>query len=236
MAGLALPWALLCLVLSRRAPERLLSPLVPAVDLLVLLALELAVPDTYGAVRITALFLIAAHAVFQGERRGMLIAALGSAVLVLASALRGDSPLPGNVHAFYETVFVIASVATGLVVGSLRTAESASRLRARRLSRRTIQAEAQVRRRVAATIHDGPVQELIGLDMILGVGPQGRRRGPRRRRRRPARRGARARPSATSRSCATSSSTSARSPSRSSPSRPPSRTACRSGSAATASR
>jgi signal transduction histidine kinase len=168
VAGLALPWALLCLLLSRGAPERLLSPLVPAVDLLVLLALELAVPDTYGAVRITAVFLIAAHAVFQGERRGMLIAALGSAVLVLASALRGDSPLPGNVHAFYETVFVIASVATGLVVGSLRTAESTSRLRARRLSRRTIQAEAQVRRRVAATIHDGPVQELIGLDMILG--------------------------------------------------------------------
>jgi two-component system NarL family sensor kinase len=52
-------------------------------------------------------------------------------------------------------------------VGSLRTAESASRLRARDLSRRTIQAENQVRRRVAEAIHDGPVQELIGLDMIL---------------------------------------------------------------------
>ena len=168
VAGLALPWALLCLLMARRAPERLLSPLVPVVDLLVLLALELAVPDTYGAVRVTALFLIAAHAHFQGERRGVMIAALGSTGLVLASALRDDSPLPGNVHAFYETVFVIASVATGLVVGSLRTAESTSRLRARRLSRRTIQAEAQVRRRVAATIHDGPVQELIGLDMILG--------------------------------------------------------------------
>ena len=168
VAGLALPWALLCLLLSRRAPERLLSPVVPAVDLLVLLAIELVVPDTYGAVRVTALFLIAAHAHFQGERRGVMIAALGSAVLVLASALRGDSPLPSDVHAFYETVFVIASIATGLVVGSLRTAESASRMRARSLSRRTIQAEAQVRRRVAATIHDGPVQELIGLDMMLG--------------------------------------------------------------------
>ena len=168
VAGLALPWALLCLLMSRRAPERLLSPLVPVVDLLVLLALELAVPDTYGAVRVTALFLIAAHAHFQGERRGVMIAALGSTGLVLASALRDDSPLPGNVHAFYETVFVIASIATGMVVGSLRTAESASRLRARSLSRRTIQAEAQVRRRVAETIHDGPVQELIGLDMILG--------------------------------------------------------------------
>jgi signal transduction histidine kinase len=168
VAGLALPWALLCLVMSRRAPERVLSPLVPAADLLVLLVLELAVPDTYGAVRVTALFLIAAHAHFQGERRGVIIATLGSITLVVASALRDDSPLPGDVHAFYETVFVIASIATGLVVGSLRTAESASRLRARSVSRRTIQAEAQVRRRVAASIHDGPVQELIGLDMILG--------------------------------------------------------------------
>jgi signal transduction histidine kinase len=168
VAGVAVPWALFCLVLSRRGPERLLTPLVPAVDLLVLLALELAVPDTYGAVRVTALFLIAAHAHFQGERRGVMIAGLGSGALVLGSAIRGDSPLPSDVHAFYETVFVIASIATALVVGSLRTAESASRLRARGVSRRTIRAEAEVRRRVAATIHDGPVQELIGLDMILG--------------------------------------------------------------------
>ena len=53
------------------------------------------------------------------------------------------------------------------MVGRLRTSESASRLRARSLSRRTIQAEAQLRRRFAEALHDGPVQELIGLDMIL---------------------------------------------------------------------
>jgi signal transduction histidine kinase len=167
VGGIGVPWAALCLVLARREPERLLSPVVPAVDLLVLLTLELVVPETYGAVRATALFLIAAHAHFQGERRGVMVALLGSGALVIASALRGDTPVPGDVHAFYETVFVLSSIATGLVVGSLRTAESASRLRARSLSRRTIQAEAEVRRRVAATIHDGPVQELIGLDMML---------------------------------------------------------------------
>jgi two-component system NarL family sensor kinase len=55
------------------------------------------------------------------------------------------------------------------VVGLLRTSESASRLRARGLSRRTMQAESEVRRRVADSIHDGPVQELIGLDMILSA-------------------------------------------------------------------
>jgi signal transduction histidine kinase len=167
VGGLGVPWAAWCLLLARRAPERLLSPLVPAGDLLVLLVLELVAPESYGAVRFTALFLFAAHAHFQGERRGVMVALLGSVGLVTATALRGDYPLPSDLHAFYETVFVIGSIATALVVGTLRTAESASRLRARRLSRRTIQAEAEIRRRVSETLHDGPVQELIGLDMML---------------------------------------------------------------------
>jgi signal transduction histidine kinase len=168
IGGLGVPWAVLCVLTARREPERLLSPVVPAVDLVILLALELVAPDTYGAVRAAALFLIAAHAHFQGETRGTMIALVGSAALVSASAVRGDSPLPGDLHAFYETVFVLSALATGVVVGTLRTAESASRLRARSLSRRTIQAEAEGRRRVAEALHDGPVQELIGLDMMLG--------------------------------------------------------------------
>src|SRR5919198_674388 len=61
---------------------------------------------------------------------------------------------------------------TGALVGRLRTTESASRLRARSLSRRTIQAETEVRRKVAEAIHDGPVQDLIGLDMILSAAHQ----------------------------------------------------------------
>ena len=64
---------------------------------------------------------------------------------------------------------MLSSLATAVVVGLLRTSESASRLRARGLSRRTMQAESEVRRRVAESIHDGPVQELIGLDMILSA-------------------------------------------------------------------
>jgi signal transduction histidine kinase len=95
------------------------------------------------------------------------IALLGSTALVAATAIRGDSPVPSDVRVLYETVFIVSALATGVVIGRLRTAESASRLRARGLSRRTIQLEAEVRRRVAETIHDGPVQELIGLDMIL---------------------------------------------------------------------
>jgi signal transduction histidine kinase len=167
IGGLGLPWAVACVVLARRDPGRLLSPWVPVGDLTILLIFELVAPDTYGAVRAAALFLIAAHAHFQGEPRGVTIALLGSTALVAATAIRDDSPVPSDVRVLYETVFIVSALATGVVIGRLRTAESASRLRARGLSRRTIQLEAEVRRRVAETIHDGPVQELIGLDMIL---------------------------------------------------------------------
>jgi two-component system NarL family sensor kinase len=168
LGGVALPWALALLVLTRRNPELAFGPLVAAGDMVVLLVLDVVVPEAYGATRSAALFLIAAHAHLQGERRGLAMALVAAIALVAATALRGDAPLGGDELAFFETVFVLSAAAIGLVVGNLRTAESTSRLRARRLSRRTIQAEAAVRRRVAEAIHDGPVQELIGLDMILG--------------------------------------------------------------------
>ena len=167
--GLFVLWSAGLLAMARRHPDRALHPLVPAVDFGLLLALELLVPEALGGVRIAALFLIAAHAHFQGERRGVIIAVAGSVSLVLGSTIRGDAPVESDVLGFYEAVFLLASLATALVVGILRTSESASRLRARELSRRTMQADSQVRRRVADSIHDGPVQELIGLDMILSA-------------------------------------------------------------------
>jgi signal transduction histidine kinase len=169
VGGVLVPWSVAVLLLTRRKPDAALSLIVPAVDFLLLALLEVAVPETLGAVRVAALFLIAAHAHFQGERRGLAVAAGGSALLVITTQVRGDEPVGGDVLGLYETVFVISSLATALVVGTLRTAESASRMRARGLSRRTIQAESEVRRRVAEAIHDGPVQELIGLDMILSA-------------------------------------------------------------------
>jgi signal transduction histidine kinase len=169
LGGLLLPWCVAVLLLARRNPEAALSPFVPVVDFVLLAVLEAVVPETLGAVRVAALFLVASHAHFQGERRGLAVAAGGSALLVITTQVRGDEPLADNVLAFYEAVFVVSALATALVVGTLRTAESASRMRARGLSRRTIQAEGEVRRRVADAIHDGPVQELIGLDMILSA-------------------------------------------------------------------
>jgi signal transduction histidine kinase len=162
-------WSVAILVATRRKPDRAFHPAVPAVDFTLLLVLELAAPDTLGAVRLAALFLIAAHAHFQGERGGLVIAAVASTGLVIGSAIRGDAPVDSDVLGFYEAVFILSSLATAVVVGLLRTSESASRLRARELSRRTMQAESEVRRRVAESIHDGPVQELIGLDMILSA-------------------------------------------------------------------
>ncbi len=162
-------WSAALLAAARRQPDRALHPLVPAVDFALLLALELAAPDTLGGVRLAALFMIAAHAHFQGERRGLIIAAAGATALIVGSAIRGDAPVDSDVLGFYEAVFLLSSLATSVVVGLLRTSESASRLRARGLSRRTMQAESEVRRRVAESIHDGPVQELIGLDMILSA-------------------------------------------------------------------
>jgi signal transduction histidine kinase len=167
--GVFVLWSAGVFVVARKHADLALLPLVPAVDFALLLILELVAPDTLGGVRLAALFLIAAHSHFQGERRGLIIAAVGSVALIVGSALRGDAPVDSDVLAFYEAVFLLSALATSVVVGLLRTTESTSRLRARGLSRRTMQAESEVRRRVAESIHDGPVQELIGLDMILSA-------------------------------------------------------------------
>jgi two-component system NarL family sensor kinase len=167
IAAIAIPWAGLMVFVSLRDPRRGLSPLVAAGDLTVLLAVELLAPEAYGGVRFAALFLTATHAHFQGERRGLAVGAIGAGSLVTATALSGDAPVGGDVLAFYETAFVVCSLAAAVVVGRLRTSESASRLRARTLTRRTLQTESETRRRVAEAIHDGPVQELIGLEMML---------------------------------------------------------------------
>ena len=169
VGGVMLPWSAAVVMLARRRPEFPLWAVVPLVDFAVLAGLELVAPDTYAAVRFAALFLIAVHAHFQGERRGLALAAAGVAILVVSSAIRHGGPAVGEELAFYETVFALAACATAFMVGRLRTTESASRLRARGVSRRTIQAENEVRRRVAESIHDGPVQELIGLDMVLSA-------------------------------------------------------------------
>ncbi|HEY1597798.1 MAG TPA: sensor histidine kinase [Thermoleophilaceae bacterium] len=168
VAALALPWALANLFLAQSRPDLALSPLIPAGDLAVLAAAELVTPETYGVVRFLAIFLIAAHAQFQGQVRGLVIAFANCAVLVPIAVARG-APVNGDILTFYETLFVVCAFATALTSSSIRTAETTGRLRAREVSRHMIETESEIRRRVAESIHDGPVQELVSLDMILSA-------------------------------------------------------------------
>jgi signal transduction histidine kinase len=166
IGAVALPWALAIAAVARTAPLKALSPLVAVGDLVLLAVIELAVPETYAGIRFVAIFLVAAHAHFQGPERGVALALLAVALLTPLVAL-DETPLSGGRLLFSECLFGVATLAAGLFMGRLRTAESTGRLRARELSRRTIETEARVRRRLAESIHDGPVQELVSLDMML---------------------------------------------------------------------
>lgn len=170
------PWAIAVLVIARRAPSLALHPLVAMGDFVVLVTVEAMVPETYGAVRFVALFLVAAHAHFQGERVGLAIAGIGAGALVVTGALTED-PLPGDLLEFYELLFAVSALGMAVIIGGLRTVESAGRIRARELTRRTFAAEDAVRRRLAESIHDGPVQELVSLEMILTAARRAADRG-----------------------------------------------------------
>lgn len=171
LGAAVVPWSLVVLWLTRRNPETGLSPLVAAGDFAVLGAIQAAEPETYGAVHFAALFLVAAHAHFQGERGGLLVALVAAAVLVPIS-LATDAPIEGGALHLYEALFTVAALSTGIVVGSLRTAESSGRLRARALSRRALGTEAALRRHLAEAIHDGPIQELSSAEMMLASAEQ----------------------------------------------------------------
>jgi signal transduction histidine kinase len=172
----AIPWSVAVLVLARRDPARALTPWIAVGDLAVICALQAVMPNAYAATHFVALLFIGAHAHFQGARRGVLIAAGGATALIAVTAA-SNPPIESDELAFYETVFAVACLATAAVIGELRGIETAGRLRARELSRRTIAGEDEVRRHVADFIHDGPVQELIGLDLILQGATRAAERG-----------------------------------------------------------
>jgi signal transduction histidine kinase len=172
----ALPWAAGLLVVAQRNPNNALTPFIACGDLAVLAVVEAVVPEMYAPTHFLALLFIGAHAHFQGPRRGVLIAAGGAGTLIAVAAAR-DVPVPNDELAVYETVFAVACLAIAAVIGELRGIETAGRLRARELSRRTIVVEDEVRRHVSDFIHDGPVQELIGLDLILQGAERATERG-----------------------------------------------------------
>jgi signal transduction histidine kinase len=168
VAGVGLPWGIAMLLLAQRRPDLALNPLVAVGDIVALGIWEIVAPDTYGVIRVVAIFFIAAHAMFQGQIRSLLIAALACVVLIPISVVRG-APVEGAMLTVYETMFAVAAFATALMSSSLRATETTGRLRARQVSRHMIETESEIRRRVAESIHDGPVQELVSLDMILSA-------------------------------------------------------------------
>src|SRR3954463_4306549 len=176
LAFLAIPWAATIFIVAQANPIRALTPFVACTDMVVIAAIQASMPNAYGATHFVALVFIGAHAHFQGPRRGIAIAAFGAVVMISATAAR-HGPLQSDEVAFYETVFAVACIATAAVIGELRGIETAGRLRAQELSRRTIVGEDEVRRHVADFIHDGPVQELIGLDLILQGATRATERG-----------------------------------------------------------
>ncbi len=174
--GLALPWAVAMLYVANRWPEIALQPFVPVVDLAVIALAELAVPQAYAPARFVALFFVAAHAQFQGQRGGLMVAATACVLLVPITALT-SGPVQGELLAFYEALFVVCVFSAAITAGNIRTSETAGRLRAREVSRRTIETEGEIRRRLAESLHDGPIQELVSLDMMLAALPGAIERG-----------------------------------------------------------
>ena len=177
LAAAALPWAVMALAATRRNPRFALNPLVALVDLAVLGGVQVAEPEAYAGVRFVALFFVATHAYFLGEMRGLVVAAAAVVALVPAAALLHGIPIHGGMLPYYEVLFAVSALSCGLLVGRFRTGESAARLRAQDLSRRAMEAESHMRRRIAESIHDGPVQELVSLDLTLAAVEQAAARG-----------------------------------------------------------
>ena len=166
LAAVVLPWTIVVFLVTRNSPQAGLSMVVAVGDFVVLGILQGVEPELYAPVHFAALFLVAAHAHFQGADRSLVIGALPAVILIPVTAAT-DVPGDDGLLNAYESVFAVSCVASALVVGALRTAESRGRLRARAVSRRTLDHESEVRRRLAEAIHDGPIQELSSVELML---------------------------------------------------------------------
>ena len=176
IASVALPWSLFVLVVTRHSIEAGLNPLIALGDMVVLGLLIAVEPDMWAPAQFTALFFVAAHAHCQGADWSPVVGLLPPLVLIPV-VFASDVPVEENLLQANEVVFTVASLSTAVVVGALREAESSARLRARSLSRRTIDTEAMVRRRLAEAIHDGPLQELTSVEMMLTAAEHAMDRG-----------------------------------------------------------
>jgi signal transduction histidine kinase len=166
LATIFLPIALVILVLSRQRPSLALNPLAAACDLASMATILIVVPASWAAVHFAAIVLALVYPLVRGERRGAAFAIAAVATLVPITLIV-DTPPPMNRLLFYELVFTVSTISGALFAGRLAESEATARLRARELTRRTIEVGYEARREVAQSLHDGPIQELVSADMKI---------------------------------------------------------------------
>ena len=169
--AVAVPWSLFVLLITRRSGDAGLNPLIALGDMAVLGILVGVEPDMYAPAHFLALGLVAAHAHFPGAGWSLIMGAIPPVVLIPVT-LSTDVPIDDGLLHAYEVVFAVACLSVAFVVGALREAETSARLRARALSRRAIDTESGLRRRLAQSIHDGPIQELASVELMLATAEQ----------------------------------------------------------------
>jgi two-component system NarL family sensor kinase len=166
LGAIFLPTAVAILVLSRRMPSVALNPLAAVADLMSLSLILALVPASWAAIHFCALVLALVYPLVHGERGGVIFAVAMVATLVPITFAVGAPP-PHNRLIFYELVFAVATISGALFAGRMAASQATARLRARELTRRTIEAGYEARREVAQSLHDGPVQELVSADMKI---------------------------------------------------------------------
>lgn len=166
LALVFLPLAVAIFVVAQRLPGVALSPVAAAADLVSLAVIAALVPASYAAVQFCALVLAMAYPLVRGELRGAVFAGAIVAVLVPVVFI-ADPPVENERLAFYEAIFAVAAITGAVFAGRLAASESLARLRARELTRRTMEAGYEARREVAQSLHDGPLQELVSADMKI---------------------------------------------------------------------
>jgi two-component system NarL family sensor kinase len=166
LALVFLPVAIGIFTLAQRRPGVALNPLAAAADLASLTLIVALVPASYAAVQFCALVLALAYPLVRGELRGAIFAGAVVAVLV-PTVFIADPPVETDRLAFYELIFSVAAITGAVFAGRIAESQTVARLRARELTRRTMEAGYAARREVAQALHDGPLQELVSADMKI---------------------------------------------------------------------
>jgi signal transduction histidine kinase len=166
LATIFLPGGLVILVLSQRNPSMALNPLAAVADLFSMALILALVPASWAAIHFCAIVLALVYPLVRGERRGVAFA-IGAVVTLVPITFLVGAPPPQNRLIFYEMFFAVATISGALFAGRLAASQTTARLRARELTRRTIEAGYEARREVAQSLHDGPVQELAAADMKI---------------------------------------------------------------------